>query len=83
MAGAVVLFGLSLYLLGREVFVAQVFRNMPSADVIAIIRFMEAAFMNTTFMVQTLTVLAAIAGLWLVRECVRLLDVEVRYAGIR
>jgi hypothetical protein len=70
-AGAVALFGVSLYFLGREVFVAQVFRNMPS-DFAAVLRFIEAAFLNTTFVVQVLTVLAALAGLWLVRECVRL-----------
>lgn len=72
-AGAVVLLGLSLYMLGREVFVAQVFRNMPAADPTAVLRFAETAFLNTSFVVQTLTVLAALAGLWLVRECTRLL----------
>lgn len=72
-AGAIALLVLSLYMLGREVFVAQVFRNMPETDVAAALRFIEAAFMNTTFAVQVLTVLAAIAGLWLTRECLRLL----------
>jgi hypothetical protein len=71
-AGAFVLLGVSLYMLGREVFVAQVFRNMPS-DFAAVLRFVEAAFLNTTFVVQALTVLAAIAGLWLTREFFRLL----------
>lgn len=72
-AGSVALLGLSLYMLGREVFVAQVFRNMPAADAGAVLRFAESAFLNTTFIVQALTVLAALAGIWLVHECARLI----------
>jgi len=79
-AGAFVLLGISLYLLGREVFVAQVFRNMPAADPAAMLSFMEAAFLNTNFVVQTLTVLAVIGGLWLARECLRLLTPNQRFA---
>ena len=79
-AGAVALLGLSLYMLGREVFVAQVFRNMPSADPAAVLRFMEAAFLNTTFVVQAVTVLAAVAGLWLARECARVVGQAFRFA---
>ena len=78
-AFALALLGLSLYLLGREVFVAQVFRNMPSTDLSAMLHFAEAAFLNTTLLVQVLTVLAALASLWLVRECARLLP-GTRYA---
>ncbi|HEY4489322.1 MAG TPA: hypothetical protein VJA87_02460 [Candidatus Paceibacterota bacterium] len=78
-AGAIVLLGFSMYLLGREVFVAQVLRNMPAADPAAILRFAEAAFLNTTFVVQALTIFAAISGLWLVRECARLITIEARY----
>ena len=79
-AGAFVLLSLSLYLLGREVFVAQVFRNMPAADSAAILRFAEAAFLNTTFVVQVLTIVAAVAGLWLARECIRLVTPNQRFA---
>jgi hypothetical protein len=71
-AGSVVLLGLSLYMLGREVFVAQIFRNMQATDPATVLRFMEEAFLNTTFVVQALTVLAALAGLWLVREAARI-----------
>lgn len=79
-AGAVALMGVSLYFLGREVFVAQIFRNMPSAsDYAALLRFVEVAFLNTTFAVQLLTVLALLAGLWLARECVRVLTPVWRY----
>ncbi|MEA2701737.1 MAG: hypothetical protein QOE22_446 [Candidatus Parcubacteria bacterium] len=70
-AGAIALLGISLYMLGREVFVAQVFRNVPAADLSSILRFAEAAFLNTTFAVQALVVLALLAGLWLARECAR------------
>lgn len=80
LAGAFVLLGISLYLIGREVFVTQVFRNMPTADAGAVFRFLEVAFLNTTFLVQALTVLAALGGLWLARECVRLLVPTHRYA---
>jgi len=80
-AGAVVLMAASLYLLGRQVFVAQVFRNMPStSDYAALLRFFEAAFLNTSFVVQLLTVLAALASVWLVRECTRLLTPGWRYS---
>ena len=73
LAAAFVLLGGSLYLLGREVFVAQIVRNVPrTADLSALLGFLESAFLNTTFLVQALTVLALIAGLWLVRECARL-----------
>ena len=79
-AGAVALLVISLYFLGREVFVAQVFRNMPKAgDYAAVLRFFEAAFLNTSFVVQLLTVVAALGGLWLARECARLLTPVGRY----
>lgn len=74
LAGAFVLLGASLYMLGREVFVAQVFRNMPYAfDLSSVLTFLEAAFLNTTFFVQAFFILAFIAFIWLVRECTRLL----------
>ena len=74
-AGAVALLAISLYFIGREVFVVQVFRNLENvpADALAFARFFEAAFTNTTYLVQLLTVLAAVALLWLLRECVRLI----------
>lgn len=77
LVAAFALLGISLYLLGRQVFVAQVMRNMP-ADAAAMLRFFEAAFLNTTFLVQALTVLALLAGLWLLRECARLVTLERR-----
>ncbi|HEY0010929.1 MAG TPA: hypothetical protein VGB97_03410 [Candidatus Paceibacterota bacterium] len=80
-AGAAVLLVISLYLLGREVFVAQVVRNMAVAtDPAAFLRFIEAAFLNTTFVVQATTLAAGIAVLWLVREAIRLLPLQSGYA---
>lgn len=79
-AGATGLLAASLYLLGREVFVAQIFRNMPSAgDYMALLRFFESAFLNTTLLVQLLTIFIALGGLWLARECIRLLAPVGRY----
>lgn len=79
-AGAVALLGFSLYLLGREVFVAQIFRNMPTGDFAALARFIESAFLSTTFVVQALTLIVGLAGLWLARECARLLAATPRFA---
>ncbi|HEX5774852.1 MAG TPA: hypothetical protein VFY28_02735 [Candidatus Paceibacterota bacterium] len=65
-------FALALWGIGREVWVARVFENMPSlvhADAVG--RFMLAAFMNTEGIVQVLSVLAAIAFVWLARNSLR------------
>lgn len=73
-AGAAYLLVVSLYLIGRDVFVAQVFRNAPhTANVAAVLRFFEAAFLNTTFAVQALSVLTLLAVLWLAHEIIRAL----------
>lgn len=64
----------SLYSLGREVFVAQVFRNMPNFfDVPAVVSFYEHAFLNTHLVVQVLSLAVLVAALWLARETGRLL----------
>jgi hypothetical protein len=67
---------LSLHAIGREVFVAQVWRNIPSADPVTLLRFAEAAFLNTTFLVQGLSILSAAAMTWLARECIRTLAAQ-------
>lgn len=72
-AVAFALLGVSLYAIGRVVFVAQVFRNMPSGgDVAAIFQFFLAAFMNTSFVVQVLSVLVVMSALWMVRDISRM-----------
>ncbi len=64
---------LSLWGIGREVWVAQVFQNMPhSGDVISVIRFCLSAFGHTRFAVQALTLLTVLSTVYFVRECSRL-----------
>lgn len=66
---AFVLLGVSLYAIGRFVFVAQVFRNMPAIeDVGAVMRFFVGAFAHTDFVVQALTLLTIASVLWMVRD---------------
>ena len=67
----------ALWGIGRQVWVAQVFQNMPSlADVGAVTRFAVAAFIHTEFLVQALTVVVLMAVAWIVRDGVR----SLRYA---
>jgi len=64
----------SLYLIGREVWVARVLQNMPSsAHIGENLRFIAGAFAHTEFAVQALTLLCAAAFLWLLREIARVL----------
>jgi hypothetical protein len=67
-----IVFAAALWGIGREVWVARVFENMPSlAHADAVARFLLAAFMNTEAVVQVLLVLAAIALVWLMRDGAR------------
>lgn len=71
---AAVFLVLSLYAIGRAVFVAQVFRNMPAVeDVFAVSRFFLSAFLNTDFVVQALTIFVAASALWMVRDALKVL----------
>lgn len=59
----------SLYLIGREVWVARVWENMPNiADLAAFSRFFTYAFTHTHFSVQILILFVIFAALWLLRE---------------
>ena len=59
----------SLYVIGREVWVAQVFANMPNPiNVLALVHFIEVAFLNTTTLVQVLCVAIVFSAIWLVRD---------------
>ncbi|KND46819.1 MAG: hypothetical protein AB199_00060 [Parcubacteria bacterium C7867-004] len=74
-------FVLALWGIGREVWVAKVIANMPSLfDVPALARFMTSAFLHTDFIVQSATVIALAALLWLARELARSLISTVRFA---
>ena len=66
---AFVLLGVSLFTIGRFVFVAQVFRNMPAIeDVGAVIRFFVGAFAHTDLIVQVLTLFTVASILWMLRD---------------
>ncbi|MDB5237523.1 MAG: hypothetical protein JWL88_625 [Parcubacteria group bacterium] len=62
----------SLYLIGRKVWVARVFENMPNPIHIAsVLHFFEAAFFNTSTIVQVLCVAVLFSFVWLVRGFAR------------
>ncbi len=71
----------SLYAIGREVWVARVLENMPSpANIASFVRFFEVAFLNTSFAVQLLSVLLIAGMVWVARDAVQGLRVSQRYA---
>ena len=71
----------SLYAIGREVWVARVIENMPSpANLAAFVRFFEVAFLNTTFVVQTLSLLAMFAVLWAAYDAAKSIHSGTRFA---
>lgn len=62
----------SLYFIGREVWVARVFANMPNpVHVASVVRFFEAAFFNTTTVVQVLCITVLFGLFWLARDLTR------------
>lgn len=64
----------TLWALGREVWVSQVYANMPSFfDVPAITGFMTYAFIHTDLAVQVLCVALLLAVVGLAQGCARLL----------
>lgn len=71
---AVVVGVLALWGIGREVWVARVFENMPhTGDLMAVVRFYVAAFLNTRVPVQALSLAVLGAFVYLARETARLL----------
>lgn len=71
----------SLYMIAQEVWVARVIENMPSlTDVVAIVRFFEVAFMNTTAVVQVLSVMLAVATVGIVSDAFRSMQLGLRYS---
>lgn len=68
-AGAGILFIVALGGIGREVWVAKVFENMPSyADLPGVLSFFSGAFLHTELVVQVLLILALGALVWLARS---------------
>ncbi len=67
----------ALYVIGREVWVARVFQNMPSStDIPGVIRFGLSAFSHTHFIVQILILLVFVAIFWFLCEVVRLVRIK-------
>jgi hypothetical protein len=67
----------SLYFIGREVWVARVFQNMPRiTDVPAVLRFGIAAFSHTHPVVQILVLFVFAAVLWFFRETYRVIVIR-------
>ena len=63
---------LAVWGIGQQVWVAQVFSNMPSlTDTASVARFVLVAFAHTEFVVQALTVIALAAIVWLVADALR------------
>jgi len=65
---------LALYGIGREVWVARVFQNMPHNDPVAISRFYLAAFDHTRLVVQALAVTAFGAVIYLAHESAKVIS---------
>jgi len=69
---AALTFVAALWGVGREVWVARVFENMPhSGNLIAFANFWLAAFIHTRPIVQILTLLTLTSLVYLTRECAR------------
>ncbi|HWH07194.1 MAG TPA: hypothetical protein VNU47_01560 [Candidatus Paceibacterota bacterium] len=78
---AFVALGISLYTLGRLVFVAQVFRNMPAlGDIGSLTRFFLDAFLTTEVVVQLITVAIVFSALWMVADLLKLMRLRARMA---
>ena len=61
--------------IGREVWVARVFENIPSwTDANAFITFFVSAFVSTSFVVQSLTILAGAGTILLARESAKMIS---------
>lgn len=71
---AALAFVAALWGVGREVWVARVFQNMPhSGDLVALAHFWLASFIHTRFIVQVLVLLTLISLVYLAREIIRAL----------
>jgi hypothetical protein len=78
---SLVLFVVALWGIGREVWVARVFQNMPSlTNISAVAHFYLAAFMDTRFIVQVLVVLVAAAFVWFAYNSTKMITSFARFA---
>src|SRR5687767_6106619 len=72
-----VLFAAALWGIGREVWVARVFENMPHGDPVAFSQFMLAAFGHTNFLVQLCTLIAVVSLVYLARATAQALTLAL------
>jgi len=80
-SAGVLVFLFALWGIGREVWVAKVFENMPSVvNVPQVLSFVTNAFIHTDLMVQILSLLAVAALVWLASEMAHLLRPTHRFA---
>ncbi len=78
---SLVVFFAALWAVGREVWVAKVFANMPPFfDISDVSRFFASAFLHTEFIVQAAILLAGIALFLLMRDAIRSLSHSLRFA---
>jgi hypothetical protein len=68
---ALVVFLVAMWGIGREVWVARVFQNMPSGDVNHLTTFWFAAFTHTRIVVQALALVSLASVIYLARETAR------------
>ncbi|MEK7602598.1 MAG: hypothetical protein AAB472_03900 [Patescibacteria group bacterium] len=73
---------LSLWALGREVWISQVLTNFSgvATSPAHVLAFLESAFVNTRFIVQALTIVAGGALVYTLREVTRLTMLRTRFA---
>lgn len=68
-------FVLAVWAIGREVWVAKVFENMPAvSDAPAVLAFFMDAFVQTDVLVQVLSIVATAALAWMVAGVIRTLS---------
>jgi branched-subunit amino acid ABC-type transport system permease component len=80
---SLVLLALALYGIGREVWVARVFQNMPHQGLVAIGRFYLFAFADTRAIVQLLSILVIASLIYLARSFAQLLAPRPVFANGR
>lgn len=74
-----VVFLIALWSIGREVWVAHVLQNLEQAVLSGhLASYLTAAFLNTGFIVQVLSILTFAAAVWLVRDAAR--SLQFRFA---
>jgi hypothetical protein len=83
---SIALFILSLWGIGREVWVARVLKDEPAptlADAVALFHFYLSAFLDTRFIVQALTLLTVAAFVWFVYNAFSMLQQASRVSVSR